>query len=136
MNIKPCVVGLGYVGLPVLLNLSKKFKTCGFDINKQRIINLKKKIDKTKEFNKSDLKKLDKTKLTSNYEDIKRSNFYIICVPTPINIKKEPDLNPLISACKIVAKVLKRNDIIVFESLFILERQKVFVYLSLKNFQD
>ena len=61
------------------------------------------------------LKNLIKQSLP-NYEDIKRSNFYIICVPTPINIKKEPDLNPLISACKIVAKVLKRNDIIVFES--------------------
>ena len=116
MNIRPCVIGLGYVGLPVLLNLSKKFNTSGFDINSLRIKNLKKNFDSTKEYSKYDLKKLDKTKLTSNYEDIKRSNFYIICVPTPINIKKEPDLNPLISACKIVAKVLKRNDIIVFES--------------------
>ena len=115
MNIR-IVNRLGYVGLPVLLNLSKKFNTSGFDINSLRIKNLKKNFDSTKEYSKYDLKKLDKTKLTSNYEDIKRSNFYIICVPTPINIKKEPDLNPLISACKIVAKVLKRNDIIVFES--------------------
>ena len=116
MNIKPCVVGLGYVGLPVLLNLSKKFKTCGFDINKQRIINLKKKIDKTKEFNKSDLKKLDSTILTYKSHDLKKFNFYIICVPTPINIKKKPDLSPLILACKIIGKVLKKNDVVVFES--------------------
>jgi len=116
MNIKPCVIGLGYVGLPVLLNLSKKFETCGFDINKQRIIDLKKKIDRTKEFNKSDLKKIRKTKLTFKEQDLKKFNFYIICVPTPINIKKKPDLSPLISACKIVAKALKKKDIIVFES--------------------
>lgn len=116
MNIKPCVIGLGYVGLPVLLNLSKKFKTCGFDINKQRIIDLKKKIDTTSEYNKSDLKELHKAKLTSDFDDINKFNFYIVCVPTPINIKKKPDLSPLIYACKIVAKVLKKNDIIVFES--------------------
>ena len=94
----------------------KKFKTCGFDINKQRIINLKKKIDKTKEFNKSDLKKLDSTILTYKSHDLKKFNFYIICVPTPINIKKKPDLSPLILACKIIGKVLKKNDVVVFES--------------------
>ena len=109
MNIKPCVIGLGYVGLPVLLNLSKKFKTCGFDINKQRIIDLKKKIDTTSEYNKSDLKELHKAKLTSDFDDINKFNFYIVCVPTPINIKKKPDLSPLIYACKIVAKVLKKT---------------------------
>lgn len=116
MNIKPCVVGLGYVGLPVLLSLSKKFKTCGFDINKQRIIDLKKKIDKTKEFNKSELNKLSSTILSSESDDLKKFNFYIICVPTPININKKPDLSPLILACKIIAKVLKKNDVVVFES--------------------
>ncbi len=116
MNIKPCVVGLGYVGLPVLLSLSKKFNTCGFDINKQRIRDLKKKIDRTKEFKNFDLQKLNGKKLTSKLEDIKKFNFYIICVPTPINIKKKPDLSPLISACKIIAKALKKNDVVVFES--------------------
>ena len=58
MNIKPCVVGLGYVGLPVLLSLSKKFKTCGFDINKQRIIDLKKKLIKLKNLTNLSLKSL------------------------------------------------------------------------------
>ena len=116
MNINPCVIGLGYVGLPVLINLSKKFKTCGFDINKKRVLDLKKKIDTTKEFKKKDLNILKKVKLTFELNDLKKYNFFIICVPTPINVNKKPDLSPLISACKIIAKVIKKNDIIVFES--------------------
>jgi UDP-N-acetyl-D-glucosamine/UDP-N-acetyl-D-galactosamine dehydrogenase len=116
MNINPCVIGLGYVGLPVLINLSKKFSTCGFDINKKRILDLKKKKDVTKEFKKKHLNFLKKAKLTYNIDDLKRYNFFIICVPTPINVNKKPDLKPLISACKIIAKVIKKNDIVIFES--------------------
>ncbi|MBS29546.1 MAG: Vi polysaccharide biosynthesis protein VipA/TviB [Candidatus Marinimicrobia bacterium] len=116
MNIRPCVIGLGYVGLPVLLNLSKKFQTFGFDVNKKRILDLKKNIDSTKEYRQNDLKILKSARLTYNLNDIKKSNFYIICVPTPVNIKKKPDLNPLISACKMVAKVLNKGDIVIFES--------------------
>ena len=116
MNINPCVIGLGYVGLPVLINLSKKFNTCGFDINKKRILDLKKKIDTTKEFKKKDLNILKKTKLTFNLNDLKKYNFFIICVPTPIKINKKPNLNPLILACKAIAKIIKKNDIIIFES--------------------
>ncbi len=116
MNIKPCVIGLGYVGLPVLVSLSKKFNPCGFDINKNRILNLKKKLDTTKEFTKKELKILRNAELTSKFNEIKKCNFFIICVPTPININKQPDLKALILACKIVSKVLKKNDIVVFES--------------------
>ena len=116
MKIKPCVIGLGYVGLPVLMNLSKKFDTCGFDINRKRILDLKKKVDVTKEFKKEHLNVLKKAKLTYKIKDLKRYNFFIICVPTPININKKPDLKPLISACKIIAKVIKKDDIIIFES--------------------
>ena len=116
MNINPCVIGLGYVGLPVLINLSKKFNTCGFDINKKRILDLKKKVDVTKEFKKKDLNVLKKARLTYKIKDLKRYNFFIICVPTPIYINKKPDLKPLISACKIIAKVIKKNDIVIFES--------------------
>ena len=116
MNIKPCVIGLGYVGLPVLVNLSKKFNPCGFDINKNRILNLKKNLDTTKEFTKKELKILRNAKLTSKFNELKKCNFFIVCVPTPININKQPDLKALILACKTVSKVLKKNDIIVFES--------------------
>ena len=116
MNINPCVIGLGYVGLPVLINLSKKFNACGFDIKKKRILDLKKKIDTTKEFKKKNLNILNKAKLTFKLKDLKKYNFFIVCVPTPININKKPDLTFLISACKIISKVIKKNDIIIFES--------------------
>jgi UDP-N-acetyl-D-galactosamine dehydrogenase len=116
MNINPCVIGLGYVGLPDLINLSKKFNTCGFDINKKRILDPKKKVDVTKEFKKKHLNVLKKAKLTYKIKDLKRYIFFIICVPTPIYINKKPDLKPLISACKIIAKVIKKNDIVIFES--------------------
>jgi UDP-N-acetyl-D-glucosamine/UDP-N-acetyl-D-galactosamine dehydrogenase len=116
MKINPCVIGLGYVGLPVLINLSKKFNTCGFDINKKRILDLKKNLDTTKEFKKEELNTLKKTNLTFELNDIKKYNFFIICVPTPINTNKKPNLSPLISACKAIAKVIKKNDIIIFES--------------------
>ena len=116
MKINPCVIGLGYVGLPVLINLSKKFNTCGFDINKKRILDLKKNLDTTKEFKKEELNTFKKTNLTFELNDIKKYNFFIICVPTPINTNKKPNLSPLISACKAIAKVIKKNDIIIFES--------------------
>jgi UDP-N-acetyl-D-galactosamine dehydrogenase len=116
MKIKPCVIGLGYVGLPVLVNLSKKFNPCGFDINKNRILNLKKNLDKTKEFTKKELAILRNAKLTSKFNELKNCNFFIVCVPTPININKHPDLRPLKIACKIIGKAIKKNDIIVFES--------------------
>ena len=68
MNINPCVIGLGYVGLPVLLNLSKKFNACGFDINKKRVLDLKKKIDTTKEFKKKKFKYLKKNKVDFQFK--------------------------------------------------------------------
>ena len=116
MKIKPCVIGLGYVGLPVLVNLSKKYNPCGFDINKNRILNLKKNLDKTKEFTKKELTILRNAKLTFKFNELKKCNFFIVCVPTPININKHPDLRPLKIACKIIGKTIKKNDIIVFES--------------------
>ena len=116
MNIKPCVIGLGYVGLPVLINLSKKFKTFGFDINKKRVIDLSRGLDSTKEFKKKELFLINKKNLTHSIKDIRECNIFLVCVPTPINIKKKPDLSALISACKMLSKILKKKDIIIFES--------------------
>ena len=83
-NTSICVIGLGYVGLPLANELSKKYTTYGFDINKKRINSLKKGIDLTNE-----IKKINKKLFfTSNLKDIKNCNFYIICLPTPVNIKK------------------------------------------------
>ena len=99
------VIGLGYVGLPLVEQLiKKKFDVVGFDINSKKINKIRK------------LQKLKKTKLTSNYKDLKDRNFFIICVPTPINKKKKPDLKALKLASQIIGKNLNKKDIVVYES--------------------
>ena len=116
MNIKPCVIGLGYVGLPALIKISKKFNSYGYDISKDRIDGLKKGIDINKDFSKKTLSIIKSVQLTSKISDIKNCNFFIVCVPTPIKKNKDPDLLPLNLACKDLAKILKKKDIIIFES--------------------
>ena len=116
MKIIPCIVWVGYVGLPIALTLSKKFFTYGFDINNERIKNLKKKIDINNEFNKEEFKKIKKINFTNKVLDIQSCNFFILCVPTPIHGNKTPDLRNLTYATKIISKVLKKNDIIFIES--------------------
>ena len=113
--INVCVIGLGYVGLPILINLSKKFKTIGYDINKQRIKDLKKGKDLFNEFTKKILKKR-KINFTDSVDLIKNSNLFIITVPTPINKKKQPDLTHLKDVCNKLSKIIKKKDIIIFES--------------------
>tara|TARA_Y100001958_G_C21243215_1_gene571910 strand:- start:598 stop:1833 length:1236 start_codon:yes stop_codon:yes gene_type:complete len=115
MNVKPCVIGLGYVGLPLILNLSKKFDCIGFDINKKRVKTLRKRIDLNNEFNPKDFLN-KKLYFTYNPEELIKSNFFIICVPTPVTKDKKPDLDNLNQAIKIVSKKLKKNDIIFIES--------------------
>ena len=110
-----CVIGLGYVGLPILINLSKKFKTIGYDINKQRIEDLKKGKDLFNEFKKKTLKK-SKINFTNSINSIKKFNLFIITVPTPINKKKQPDLTHLKDVCNKLSKIIKKKDIIIFES--------------------
>ena len=113
--IKICVIGLGYVGLPLCLTISKKYETIGFDINSKRISNLKKKRDKNNEFKKNEFKN-KKIKFASKISEIKNCNFYIICVPTPITKKNIPDLNPIKKSFETLSKILKKDDIIVLES--------------------
>ena len=112
---KICVVGLGYVGFPLLFELSKSFNVLGFDINQDRIDELKRGIDKTNEIN---LKRhgLSSIKLSSSTRSLNTSNFYIVTVPTPINRHKQPDLEPLRNASRIVGRSLNKGDIVVFES--------------------
>ena len=118
MRAKICVIGVGYVGLPIFLKLSKSEKVVGFDINQNRINKLKKYVDVYKEFKKKDLKSFSKNKsiLTSKLLDIKNCNFFIVTVPTPIFKNKSPDLRSLVASCKLIGKILKKNDIIFFES--------------------
>ncbi len=113
---KLAVIGLGYVGLPLALEFAKKKTVIGFDINKKRIKELKSGIDKNLEFNLKDIKKSKKLKFSSNLKDIKSINCYIITVPTPINQFKKPDLNPLLNASKMIGQVIKKGDIIIYES--------------------
>ncbi len=112
-----CIIGLGYVGLPLAVAFAKKFRVVGFDIAETRIKDLKAGIDKTLEVEN---KLLDSVKsniiYTSNIKDVKNCNIYIITVPTPIDKANRPDLRPLINASVAVGSVLKKNDIVIYES--------------------
>ena len=115
INYKISVSGLGYVGLPVLVAFSKINEVIGFDINNQRIDELKKGWDKNNEVNKIDL--LNKNiKLTNDINDVIEANFHIVAVPTPVSSNKEPNLEPLISASKKIGSIIKKGDIVVYES--------------------
>jgi UDP-N-acetyl-D-glucosamine/UDP-N-acetyl-D-galactosamine dehydrogenase len=109
------VIGLGYVGLPLLNELSKQFDVLGFDISSDRINQLKKGIDITNELSKSEINKIQ-NKLTNSLNELSDITTYIITVPTPIFKNKDPNLKPISSACKIVGSILKKNNIVIFES--------------------
>ena len=115
-NSKIAVIGLGYVGLPLAVEFSKKYNVIGFDINAVRIQELQSGIDRTLELETSELKKASNLKYTSDLIEISECTIFIIGVPTPVNENKEPDFTNLISASKNIGKVLKKNDIVIFES--------------------
>ncbi len=112
---KVCVIGLGYVGLPIALEFAKKFSVIGFDINAKRVEMMQNHIDPSKELSPDDFKGTD-IEFTHHIRDIEEAVFYIIAVPTPIDKHKAPNLQPLISASEIVSKVLKKGDYVVIES--------------------
>lgn len=112
---KICVIGLGYVGLPIALEFGKKYSVIGFDINAKRVDMMKQGIDPSKELPKEDFEGADIT-FTANIEEIREARFFVVAVPTPIDEHKNPDLKPLLGACKTVGKVLKKGDYVVFES--------------------
>jgi len=110
------IIGLGYVGLPLAINLSKHFNVIGFDISSDRINELKKNNDKTKEVSKKILKSASRLFYTNNLKHISNKYIYIITVPTPVNEKKLPNLKYVKEACKIVGKLMAKNAIVIFES--------------------
>ena len=118
MEYKIAVIGLGYVGLPLAHAFSKKYKVIGFDIAKWRIDELKKGVDRTLELSKEQVEEAIKNgmEFTDNLEDIKDCNIYVVTVPTPIDKNKRPNLIPLIKASESVGKVLKKGDIVIYES--------------------
>ncbi|MBX7095600.1 MAG: nucleotide sugar dehydrogenase [Flavobacteriales bacterium] len=109
------VIGLGYVGLPIALAFAKKIKVIGFDINAERVAMMKKGIDPSNELPKEAFKGCDIT-FTAKLEDLKKAQFFVVAVPTPIDENNLPDLTPLIGASTTVGKVLKKGDYVVFES--------------------
>jgi len=112
---KVALIGLGYVGLPIALAFAKKVKVIGFDIHQKRVDMMKKGIDPSNELPKSEFKNSD-ILFTHKLEDLKKANFYIVAVPTPIDEHNLPDLKPLIAASTTVGKVLKKGDYVVYES--------------------
>ena len=113
---KICIIGLGYVGLPLAFEFSKKYEVVGFDIDNNKIKNLKKKIDVTGEIRKNEINKLDNIFFTSKISNCENCNIFIITVPTPIYKNKFPDLSFLRKASKMVGLILKKNDLVIYES--------------------
>ena len=110
------IIGLGYVGLPLAVEFGKHVKTTGFDINLKRIQELNAGIDHTLEVISEELIKVKHLVYSANIEQLAQANFFIVTVPTPIDAFKQPDLTPLIKASTSIAQVLKKGDVVVYES--------------------
>lgn len=115
-NLKIAVIGLGYVGLPLAVEFGKKLPVLGFDIHTKRIEELKGGEDHTLEVSTEELAQATHLSYSAQLEDLKDCNFFIVTVPTPIDDYKQPDLTPLIKASTSIGKVLKKGDIVVYES--------------------
>ena len=116
MNKEIVIVGLGYVGLPLGINLAKNFDVIGYDVSLDRINELNNFNDKTKEVTKKSLKEAKRLKLTNELKKVAEKYIYIITVPTPVNAKKLPDLNFIKKACHDVGKIMAKDAIVIFES--------------------
>lgn len=117
-DIKIAVVGLGYVGLPLAVAFARKYDVTGYDINEERVSQLTARIDRTKEIDEEELKAAFDAGLRVSHapEAIADANFYIVTVPTPVTHYKSPDLKPLLSASAAIGKILRKGDIVVYES--------------------
>ena len=115
-DIKLAIVGLGYVGLPLAVEFGKKRPVVGFDINRGRIKELGDGVDSTLEVAPEELAQATQLKYTSDLDDLRACNTFIVTVPTPIDKHKRPDLSPLLKASETVGKVLKKGDIAIYES--------------------
>ena len=118
MTKKICIIGLGYVGLPLAHAFSSKYQVVGFDINKPRVDELNAGYDRTLELTSDEVNESIKNGMiySTNMDDIKDCNIYIVTVPTPIDSTNRPDLTPLIKSSQTIGKVLKKDDIVIYES--------------------
>ena len=114
MNI--AVIGLGYVGLPLAVEFGKKFNVVGYDLDDARVLELHNGYDRTNELDDSQLLILDKIKITTSKQDIASSDIYIITVPTPVDKNNKPNLEPVILASEMVGSLLKKNNLVIYES--------------------
>lgn len=115
-NIKIAVIGLGYVGLPLAVEFGKRLPVVGFDINASRIVALSAGTDHTLEVSDEELTQASHLSYSSDIQALKDCNFFIVTVPTPIDAYKQPDLTPLIKASEAIGSLLKKDDIVVYES--------------------
>ena len=115
-ELRIAIIGLGYVGLPLAVEFGKKVPVVGFDIHQKRIDELKAGQDHTLEVSPEELAQASQLSYSANLEELKNCNFFIVTVPTPIDEFKQPDLTPLIKASQSIGQVLKKGDIVVYES--------------------
>lgn len=115
-NVRIAIIGLGYVGLPLAVEFSKKWRTLGFDKKKERIEELKQCKDHTLEVASAELQAATNLRFSCSLEDLRECNVFIVAVPTPIDSNKTPDLSPLILASETVGAVLKKDDVVIYES--------------------
>ncbi|HET8828563.1 MAG TPA: nucleotide sugar dehydrogenase, partial [Pelobium sp.] len=113
---KIAIIGLGYVGLPLALEFAKKYRVLGFDINQERIDKLKAGIDITQESNPEELKENSNLKFSSDTAQLRSCNIFIISVPTPVDKFNNPDISLLKLASQTVGNVLKKGDVVIYES--------------------
>ena len=113
---KIAIIGLGYVGLPLAVEFGKKLHVLGFDINKPRIDELNSGVDVTLEVSGEELKQASNLTYSSNVDDLKSCNVFIVTVPTPIDKHKNPDLTPLEKASLMLAGVMSKGDVVIYES--------------------
>src|SRR3989304_2762620 len=115
-EIRIAIIGLGYVGLPLAVYLSRYFPVIGFDLDRSRIEQLQKGVDRTREVTAEEFAGASHLDFSASPDDLKGCNFYIVTVPTPVDRAKRPDLSALVAASRTVGSVLSRGDVVVYES--------------------
>ena len=115
-NIKIGIIGLGYVGLPLAVEFGRLYDTIGFDIDGKRVSELRNGYDKTLEIDDELLSSIEKLEFTTDLEVLREANIFIVTVPTPIDAYQQPDLTPLKKASSLIGSIIKKDDIVVYES--------------------
>ena len=123
-ELRLAIIGLGYVGLPLAVEFGKKRDVIGFDVNIERINQLEKFYDSTLEVSEKDIKNANKLKFAHQVDQISNCNCFIVTVPTPIDKNKNPDLSPLQNASEMISMILKKNDLVIYESTVYLVQPK------------